>query len=71
MQLIIDFEAINDASKKEWLINTLRLMNISFATAEKRQTIEEYNLEINEAEAEIERGEYITAEDLKKEAHTW
>jgi len=71
MQLIIDFEAINDASKKEWLINTLRLMNISFDTAEKRQTIEEYNLEINEAEAEIERGEYLTAEDLKKEAHTW
>ncbi len=71
MHLIIDIDEIKDNSKKEWLINTLRLMNINFNTAEKRQTIEEYNLDIAEAEAEIERGEYITAEDLKKEARSW
>lgn len=55
MHLIIDIDEIKDSSKKEWLINTLRLMNISFNTAEKRQTIEEYNMKIGEAEAEIER----------------
>lgn len=71
MHLKIDIDEIKDNSKKEWLINTLRLMNINFNTAEKRQTIEEYNLEIAEAEAEIERGEYITAEDLKKEVRSW
>jgi len=71
MQIVIDIDAIDDASKKEWLINTLRLMNINFNTTEKRQTVEEYNREIAEAEAEIERGEYVTAEDLKKEALRW
>ena len=71
MHLIIDIDEIKDNYKKEWLINTLRLMNISFNTMEKRQTIEEYNLDIAEAEAEIERGEYITAEDLKNEARSW
>jgi hypothetical protein len=71
MHLIIDIDEIEDSSKKEWLINTLRLMNISFNTAEKRQTLEEYNVEIAEAEAEIERGDYITAIDLKKEARSW
>ncbi|MCY7423140.1 MAG: hypothetical protein LH478_15515 [Chitinophagaceae bacterium] len=71
MKLVIDFETINDVSKKQWLIDTLRLMNISFNTTERRQTIEEYNLEIDEAEKEIERGEYTTAADLKKEARLW
>jgi hypothetical protein len=71
MPLIIDIDSIGDANKKEWLMNTLRLMNIHFNTSEKRQTLEEYNLEISEAEAEIERGEYISAEDLKKEAVSW
>ncbi len=71
MQLIIDFDTITDVTKKEWLISTLKLMNIDFNTTEKRQTAEEYNLEIDEAEKEIERGEYITAADLKKEARLW
>ena len=71
MQIVIDVEAIDDASKKEWLVSTLKLINIKFNTTEKRQTVEEYNREIAEAEAEIERGEYITAEDLKKEALSW
>ncbi len=71
MKLVIDFDTIDDVSKKQWLINTLRLMNISFNTTERRQTIEEYNLEIDEAEKEIERGEYTTAADLRKEARSW
>ncbi len=71
MQLIIDFDTITDVSKKEWLISTLKLMNIGFNTTEKRQTAQEYNLEIEEAEKEIERGEYTTAADLKKEARLW
>lgn len=71
MHLIIDIDEIKDFSKKEWLINTLKLMNIGFNTFKKRQTANEYNLEISEAEAEIERGEFIEAEDLKKEARSW
>lgn len=71
MQLIIDFDAINDSSKKEWLISTLKFMDIDFQTNENRQTVDDYNREIEEAEREIESGEYITATDLKNEARSW
>lgn len=30
MELIIDFDKIKDPSKKEWLINSLKLMHIGF-----------------------------------------
>ena len=70
MQLIIDIDNIADSSKKDWLINTLNLLKIKFKTI-KPQTIEEYNKEIEEAEMEIERGEFTTAADLKKEAQSW
>lgn len=46
-------------------------MNISYSTIEKPQTLEEYNQDIEEADAEIERGEFTTAENLKKEAASW
>lgn len=70
MQLIIDIDNIEDSSKKDWLINTLNLLKIKFQTI-KPQTIEEYNSEIEEAEMEIERGEFMTADDLKAEAQSW
>ena len=70
MQLIIDIDNIEDSSKKDWLINTLNLMKIKFQTI-KPQTIEEYNKEIEEAEMEIERGEFTTAADLKMETQSW
>lgn len=71
MQLIINIDSIKDTAKKDWLLHTLKIMNINYSTLDKRQLIEEYNLEIEEAEAEIERGEFITAENLKKEASSW
>lgn len=71
MQLIIDIDTIDDPSKKEWLINTLKLMHIDFDTKENRQTIEEYNLDIAYAEAEVESGVYIIATDLRQKAASW
>ncbi len=71
MQLIIDIDSIKEQTKKEWLLNTLKMMNIGSKTADHCQTLDEYNLEISEAETEIERGEFITAEDLKKESTSW
>jgi hypothetical protein len=47
------------------------LLNIDFKTSEERQTIEEYNLDIAQSEDEFEKGEYITAEELKKEVRSW
>ncbi len=41
-------------------------MNIGFKTGDARQTLEEYNLEITEGEDEIEKGEFITAQQSTK-----
>ena len=71
MDLIIDFDAINDSSKKDWLLRTLKLMGIGFHTAEKPQTIEDYNKDLEEGDAEIEKGNFMTNEQLKKEIKSW
>ena len=71
MELIIDFDSIKDSSKKEWLLSTLKLMGISFHSAEKPQSLEEYNNDLEEGNGEIESGDFITAGDLKKETGKW
>ena len=71
MDLIIDFDAINDSSKQDWLLRTLKLMGIGFQTTEKPQTLEEYNKEIEIGEIEIEKGNFMTNEQLKKEIKSW
>jgi hypothetical protein len=71
MELIIDFDKIKDPSKREWLINSLKLMHIGFHTIEKPQTFAEYNEDLEKGNAEIENGNFTTAEDLKAEAAKW
>jgi hypothetical protein len=71
MELVIDLDKIKDATKKEWLINSLKLMHIGFQTKEKRQTLAEYNNDLDEGEAEIARGEFLTVDQLKVEADKW
>ncbi len=68
--LIIDLETENNQAKKNEVLKLLENMGVEYQTSE-RQSIEEYNREIDDAEAEIGRGEFITAEDLKKEALSW
>lgn len=68
--LIIDLETENNQAKKDEVLKLLEKMGVEYKTSE-RQSIEEYNREIEEAEAEIERGEFTTADDLKKEARLW
>jgi hypothetical protein len=71
MELVIDFDKIKDPSKKEWLLHTLKLMKIDFQATEKPQTIDEYNDDLETGDAEIDRGNFITAEDLKIRARKW
>jgi hypothetical protein len=71
MELIIDLDRIKDPSKREWLINSLKLMQIGFQTAEKPQTIAQYNKDLEKGDTEIENGEFTTATDLKAEAGKW
>ncbi len=69
-QLIIDLETENNQAKKNEVLQMLEKMGIEYQTSE-RQSIQEYNREIEEAEQEIERGEFTTGEDLKKESRSW
>jgi hypothetical protein len=71
LDLIIDFDGINDSSKQDWLLQTLKLMGIGFQTAEKPQTLEEYNEDLEEGEAEVEKGNFVTNEQLKNEIKSW
>lgn len=71
MELIIDFDKINDVSKKKFLLETLKFLGVQFKTSDGPQTLEEYNKELEEADAEIDRGKYISMEDLLKEMEQW
>ena len=71
MDFIIDFDSINDSFKQDWLLRTLKLMGIGFHTAEKPQSLEEYNKELEEEDAEIEEGNFVTNEQLKNEIKSW
>jgi len=71
MELIIDFDNIKDPGKREWLLHTLKLMGIGFQATERTQTVEQYNDDLAAGDAEIERGDAITAADLKIEARKW
>ena len=69
-QLIINLDTENNQSKKVEVINMLEDMGVEYQTSE-RQSLEEYNNELQDAEAEIAKGEFITAENLKKESRSW
>ncbi len=71
MELIIDFDKIKDPSKREWLISSLKLMQIGFQTSEKPQTEVEYNNDLEAGNTEIENGKFTKATDLKAEAEKW
>jgi len=71
MELIIDVDKIKDPSKREWLLNSLKLMQIGFQTIEKPQTITQYNKDLEKGNVEIDNGEFTQASDLKAEANKW
>jgi hypothetical protein len=71
MDLIIDFDSITDSSKQDWLLRTLKLMGIGFHTAEKPQTLDEYNDDLEAGNADIEKGNFTTNDQLKKEMKSW
>ncbi len=71
MQLIIDLDNIQDTSKKEFLLNTLKFLKISFKAGERPQTLDEYNADLEEANDEIDKMNYTTMDDLLKEMEQW
>jgi hypothetical protein len=71
MDLIIDFDGITDSSKQDWLLRTLKLKGIRYHTAEKPQTLDEYNDDLEAGNADIEKGNFTTNDQLKKEIKSW
>ena len=71
MKVIIDLDKIKNPSKREWLLNSLKIMQIGFHTTEKPQTIAQYNKDLEKGNDEIEAQEYTTAKDLKTESGKW
>jgi len=66
--LIKRLEQINDRS----LIQALKhMVDFGLREKEERVSIEQYNRELDEAEAEMNRGEYISHEDFKEQMKKW
>jgi hypothetical protein len=65
--LIRELQQVEDLS----LLRAIKAMLHYGLKQEGRISVEEYNRELDEAEAEIDRGEFISHEDLKKQMKTW
>lgn len=65
--LIKEIEQLEDLS----LIRVLKSMLHYGLRNEGRITLEQYNKELDEADAEIERGEFLTHEQALKEIMAW
>ena len=60
------FTQLNDAEKKS-VIQMLKTFLKSRKEGAERISVEQYNTELNEAEAEYEKGNHITHEELLKQ----
>jgi uncharacterized coiled-coil DUF342 family protein len=64
------FNQLNEAEKRS-VILMLKTFILGRKENPDRISIEQYNKELEEAEAEFERGEYITHEELLKQMKQW
>ncbi|MCD8540533.1 MAG: hypothetical protein LRY55_12780, partial [Leadbetterella sp.] len=64
-------DQIKEATKKEWLLSTLKIMGINFNITESAQTIDEYNEELIAGDREIENNDFLSAINLKNEIVGW
>ncbi len=64
------FVQLNDAEKKSVLLLLKTFLNNRSETAE-RISIDQYNKEIDEALAEADEGNYITQDEMEKQAAKW
>lgn len=66
-QLIKELQQVEDLS----LLRAIKAMLHYGLKTEGRISIEQYNRELDEAEGEIERGDFTTHEDIKKQMTAW
>jgi len=65
--LIKELQQVEDMS----LLKTIKAVLYCGLKAEGRISVEQYNQELDESEAEMDRGESVTHEDLKKQMKGW
>lgn len=65
--LIKEIEQLEDVS----LVRILKSMLQYGLRNEGRISLEQYNRELEEADAEVERGEFLTHEEALKEIRSW
>ncbi|QLH31477.1 MAG: hypothetical protein HWD62_02665 [Cyclobacteriaceae bacterium] len=65
--LMKELQQVEDLS----LLRAIKAMLHYGLRREGRISLEQYNRELDEAEAEIDRGEFITHEDFKKQMKAW
>ena len=64
------FTQLNDAEKKS-VIQMLKVFLKSRKVVSERISIEQYNQELQEAEAEFQKGDYISHEEFVKMIKKW
>jgi hypothetical protein len=69
-QMVEYFMQLSNAEKKS-VVQLIKTFLKTRNDAPGRISIEQYNRELDEAEAEIEAGNFITQEDLEKEMEKW
>jgi predicted transcriptional regulator len=69
-QMVECFMQLNQAEKKS-VVQLIKTFLKNRTDAPGRISIEQYNRELDEAEAEIERGEFYTQEQVKEISKSW
>ena len=70
-ELMQYFSRLNEPQKKSLLAMIKNFLTSPSNESPNRISIEQYNKELDEAEAEFEKGEYITHEQIKKKIKQW
>lgn len=71
-QIVIDFDEVNndDQAKKDQVVRILSDLGIDFHITQ-RQSLDEYNQEIDQALEDFAAGRFTTAEELKERSKKW
>ncbi|MBK8352414.1 MAG: hypothetical protein IPL21_12230 [Saprospirales bacterium] len=67
---IIDFLPLLGKEEKKTILGFIKSV-VKIKEQPKRISIKQYNIEIDEAMARIDAGEYITQEEVEKESKHW
>ena len=67
---IIDFLQLLGKEEKKTILGFIKSV-VKIKEQPKRISIKQYNIEIDEAMARIDAGEYITQEEVEKESKHW